>query len=254
MSCGSARLSDGASSEDCSSSLSSPASPSVSSGLSSASSASSSSVVALRVRILAQLVAVAEIGDHPPREAGEGLLVVQHVLEPLEGAAGMAVEMPAPELHARSPPRCGSARPVARCRTRYPAACASGACAGSVMLAIAHAPGLVGDPRVDVARGPRHRPGAHAPRSAPSPSPRRAPSPSRPPAHSAGGSRRRGSAGGARRRPPCRAPAAPRRASSAASPAAAESPRPRSPAGRPNRRPSAPARPPWRASLRRALS
>ena len=91
-------LSEGASSADSSSSLSSSASPPASCGFSSASSASPLLALAV-VGILAQLVAVAEIGDHLPREPGEGLLVVEHPLDPGERPAGMRLE----DARARAP-------------------------------------------------------------------------------------------------------------------------------------------------------
>ena len=53
----------------------------------------------LGVGVLAELVAVAEVLDHPAREAGERPLVVEHRVEVGEGAAGVAVEMPPPERH-----------------------------------------------------------------------------------------------------------------------------------------------------------
>ena len=183
------------------------------------------------VRVVAELVAVAEVLDHPPGEAGEGLLVVEHVVE-----AGEACRRPV----CSSTPR---QRSMTFCGALGQAA-AGGEVAHQVArglgerrlgrvgdLGVAAAAGLLGDLGVDVAGGAGHGAGAHrlAARGLHRLEERRRPS--RPPARSAGAWRRRGSAAAARRRRRCRAPAAPRRGSAAGSPAAGAWRRPRQPGG-----------------------
>ena len=74
-------------------------------------------VIVAGVGIVAELVAVAEILDHPAGEAGEGLLVAEHVVEP--GRVSPAWLSRKPRQRSRTfcaPP--GSVRPVASWRTR----------------------------------------------------------------------------------------------------------------------------------------
>ena len=114
----------------------------------------------LGVGVLAELVAVAEVLDHLPGEPREGALVLEHALEPLEGAPGVAVEMPAPEVHhvlralRQRPPGGEMPHQIARrLRQRCPA--------GVGDLGVSLAPRLLGDLGVDVAGGARHRPRPH---------------------------------------------------------------------------------------------
>ncbi len=56
-------------------------------------------LVVLRIRVLAQLVAIAQIVDYLPREAGKGGLILKLVLQPLQSATGLLLDKSAPKLH-----------------------------------------------------------------------------------------------------------------------------------------------------------
>jgi len=112
------------------------------------------------VGIVAQLVAVAQILDHLPREAGKGRLVGQRPVQPLQRAARLFVEEPPPHVGdgagalGQRPARGPLADQIAR-RHRQ------GRLGLAADLAIPLSIGLVGDARVDVGRGAGHGARAH---------------------------------------------------------------------------------------------
>ena len=116
-------------------------------------------ILILGVRVVAQLVAVAQVGDQVAGEAGEGGLVGQHVLDSGQPVARRLLDEPAPQVErVRS-----TARQVAA-GGHLPDPVAGGGGQRDLRLVgdvgVALAPGLDADPRIDVGGGAGHRAGA----------------------------------------------------------------------------------------------
>ena len=113
-----------------------------------------------RVRVIAQLVAIAEIRDHLARKAGKGCLIGQHMIQIVERAAGLFFDKATPQVHDVFG---GLGQRVAGGQMAHKIACGdrkwrlAGACDGGIALAIS----LMGDLGVDVGGRAGHDAGTH---------------------------------------------------------------------------------------------
>ena len=112
------------------------------------------------VRVIAQLVAIAEVRDHLPRKAGKSGLIGQHMIEVVQRAAGLFFDKATPQVHDVFG---GLGQRVAGGQMAHKVACGdrkrrlAGACDGGIALAIS----LMGDLGVNVGGRAGHDAGTH---------------------------------------------------------------------------------------------
>ena len=117
-------------------------------------------VVVALIGVIAQLIAIAKVNDHLARKAGKGGLIIQRVVQRLERASGLILDIAAPQLHCvggtggHVTPRRQMAHQIA-CRRRQRHV------RGLLGLIIALAQGVVFDLRVDITRSAGHVAGTY---------------------------------------------------------------------------------------------
>ena len=112
-------------------------------------------VLVQRVRIIAQLIAVTQIADHLAREAGKGGLIIQHVADVFQRAAGLFLDIAAPQFH-RVFGTGGQGATRGQMAHKISCGDGKGHITGLFGLIIAFAQRFVLDLDVDVGRGAGH--------------------------------------------------------------------------------------------------